>query len=192
MRYLSKTSQSTILDNQWKYSTRSHRDNIREALIKEQQGYCAYSERYISPMHAADIEHFDESKKKNSDDNYWNWYAVLHKMNPIKMGKKIENFQPILSPHDPQVPQRICYKAGQFQTVQEKDDAAQNLIDFLGWNNPTLARERNGFLDRIKKDRSRFFRDDLQGFIDYLKDEPGNLSFITALEVELKIKFESC
>ena len=104
------------------------------------------------------------------------------------MGKKITKYLPILDPNDPQLAQRICYKAGQFQTIKTGDTEAQNLIDFLGWNNPTLARERDGFINRMKKDRARFFLNDTQGFIDYLKEEPGNLSFITALEVELGIK----
>ncbi len=188
MRYLSKTKESTVIANNWKYSTTSHLSQIRQALIEEQQGYCAYSEKYISPTHAAEIEHFDDSKKKTAQDDYWNWYAVLRKMNQIKMSKKIENFQPILSPYDPQVSQRICYKAGQFQTVQAKDIEAQNLIDFLGWNDPTLAQERNGFINRWKNDRKILFKNNPQEFIDYLKSYPGNLSFITALEAELKIK----
>lgn len=40
----------------------------------------------------------------------------------------------------------------------------------------------------LLKDKARFFSNAPQGFIDYLKDDPGNLSFITALEVELNIK----
>ena len=187
MRYLSKTSQSIVVAKKWQYSTKSQRPKIRAALIDEQRGYCAYSEQYISPMHAAEIEHFDDSKKNTSDDNYWNWYVVLRKMNQIKMRKKIEKYNPILNPYDPQVSQRICYKAGQFQTVQSPDIEAQNLIDFLGWNDPTLARERNGFINRMKQDKARFFSNDPQGFLDYLKDYPENLSFITALEAELNI-----
>jgi len=50
---------------------------------------------------------------------------------------------------------------------------------------PTLAREREGFINRMKQDRARFFNNDTQGFLDYLKDYPDNLSFITALEAEL-------
>jgi len=188
MRYLSKNSQSVIITNNWKYTNSGHRPKIRQVLIQEQQGYCAYSEKYISPTHASEIEHFDDRKKKTADDNYWNWYAVLRKMNQIKMGKKIENYMPILDPHNPQVNQRIYYKAGQFQTVQPGDIEAQNLIDFLGLNNPTLADERQRFIDRKKDEKKRFFSNDTQGFIDYLKDDPDDLSFITALEIELGIK----
>lgn len=188
MRYLSKNSQSIIITNNWKYTNSRHRPKICKALIKEQQGYCAYSEKYISPIHASEIEHFDARKKNTSNDDYWNWYAVLRKMNQIKMGKKIQNFLPILDPQNPQLLQRICYKAGQFQAVQQGDIEAQNLIDFLGLNDPTLARERDGFINRMKKDRARFFSNDPQGFIDYLKDYPENSSFITALEAELGIK----
>ena len=183
-----QNSQSTIITNNWQYTNSRHRPKICKALIKEQQGYCAYSERYILPIHASEIEHFDDSKKKTSNDDYWNWYAVLRKMNQIKIGKKIKDYLPILDPQDPQLTQRICYKAGQFQTVQPGDTEAQNLINFLGWNDPTLARERDGFINRRKKDRARFFSNDPQGFIDYLKEEPDNLSFITALEAELGIR----
>ncbi len=188
MRYLSKNSQSIIIANQWKYSTSRHRPQIRKELIKEQQGYCAYSEKYISPTHASEIEHFDDRKKNTPNDNYWNWYAVLRKMNQMKMGKKMQNYLRILDPQNSQLSQRICYKSGQFQTVNQGDIEAQNLINFLGWNDPTLARERNGFINRMKQDRARFFSNDTKGFIDYLKDYPENSSFVTALEVELGIK----
>lgn len=188
MRYLSKNSQSIVIKHNWKYTNSRHRPKIREALIEEQQGYCAYSEKYISPIDASEIEHFDDRKKNTSSDDYWNWYAVLRKMNQIKMGKKIQNYLPILEPHNPEVSQRICYKAGQFQTVSPEDIEAQNLINFLGWNDPTVAREREGFINRMKQDRVRFFSDDIQGFIEYIKDYPENSSFITALKAELGIE----
>ena len=188
MRYLSKNAQSTIITNSWKYNNSRHRPKICQELIKEQKGYCAYSEKYLSPMHAAEIEHFDDRQKNTANDNYWNWYAVLRKMNQLKMGKKIQNYLPILQPHALQTAKRICYKASQFQTVKPGDTEAQNLIDFLGLNDPTLAREREGFINRRRQDRKRFFSNDPQGFIDYLKDDPENSSFITALEVELQIQ----
>lgn len=188
MRYLSKNSQSIVITNNWKYANSGHRSKIREELIKEQQGYCAYSEKYISPIDASEIEHFDDLKKNTVNDDYWNWYAVLRKMNQIKMGKKIENYLPILEPHNPQVSQRICYKASQFQTVNPEDIEAQNLINFLGLNDPTLAREREGFIKRRREEKNLFFSNDPQGFIDHLKKYPENSSFITALESELGIE----
>lgn len=184
MRYLGKHKDSRVVQEAWRYSNTRHRPKIRTELLTEQYGFCAYSERYVTPMDACEVEHFDPRKKNTADDDYWNWYAVHRRMNQLKMHKRIENYLPILSPYDPALATRIYYKHGQFEAA---DQAAQNLIDFLGWNEPSLAQERAMHIQRKLNDFSRFFKDDLPGFIEYLRQDPTNFSYITALEAELGI-----
>lgn len=188
MRYLPKSPHSPILSAAWRYEIKSQRAKIRDALLAEQQGYCAYTERYIAPIDACDIEHFDNRIKGQLQDSYWNWYAVHHWVNLHK--RSIEHYLPILLPYDPSVRERIEYRNGQFQPVRSDDQAAQNLIDFLRWNDPTIAAYRHKFVRRIK-DLRALFADDEAGFIAYLLEHPENLSFITVLEAELGIKLSN-
>jgi hypothetical protein len=98
--------------------------------------------------------------------------------------KKIDPFLPMLQPHSPDVPRRIQYQDGQFITAFEGDQEANNLIRFLGWNRPELAKDRSNHVKRVRDLRS-FFDDQQSEFVDYLREHPENLSFATALEAEL-------
>lgn len=186
MRYLRKTEASKVIKQGWRYPT--HRAKIREELIEEQLGYCAYTECFLTPMHAVDVEHFDDRLKHQEEDGYWNWYAVLHKWNLRK--RSIENFLPILSPFDESLAQRITYLYGAFRSVNDDDVEAKNLIDFLMWNDPSLASERSNALARAKDIREISFSDDDEGFIAQWKRDPANLSYITVLEAELGLSFD--
>lgn len=130
MRYLRKFQQSEIIKQGWRYATQHHRLQIRTELLKEQNNFCAYTERYITPIDACDIEHFDNRKKNTDEDSYWNWYAVHHWINMRK--RSIENFLPILSPYDETLSTRVRYVDGEFRAANEEDREAIHLIDFLG------------------------------------------------------------
>lgn len=188
MRYLRKTSESRIIREGWHYNTQSQRPGIRSELLLEQQGFCAYTERYVAPIDACEIEHFDD-RLKGQEDNYWNWYAVHRWINQHK--RRIEQFLPLLLPHDPTVSERIVYLDGQFQACNEDDQEAVNLIRFLRWNDPTLAEFRNKHVRHILYIRTHFFADDEAGFIEFIQRDPANLSFITVLEAELGITIRS-
>ncbi|MEL7005816.1 MAG: hypothetical protein AAFN93_24270, partial [Bacteroidota bacterium] len=75
MRYLGKRKDSKVIQAAWRYEITKHRPKIRHELLNEQKGFCAYSERYVDPMDACDVEHFDPRKKGTTVDDYWNWYA---------------------------------------------------------------------------------------------------------------------
>ncbi|MEM7536521.1 MAG: hypothetical protein AAF639_30335 [Chloroflexota bacterium] len=189
MRYLAKSNPSKILEEGWRYSIPSHRPKIREELLKEQYNFCAYTERYITPIDACDIEHFDERKKKNinGEDDYWNWYAVHHWINMHK--RSITNFSPIMLPYDDTLPERIRYVDGEFRAIDEDDIEAHHLIEFLGWNNPKVAEYRAKVIARHREVHQLFFAGDDEKFIEYMKQDSENLSFITALEAELGLSF---
>lgn len=181
MRYLRKSATSEIIKQGWQYATAHHRPKIREALLKEQSNFCAYTERYIAPIDACDIEHFDERKKHTTDDSYWNWYAVHHWINLRK--RAIEPYLPMMSPYDETLADRIRYSDGEFRAVHEDDIEAIHLIEFLGWNEPTIAAYRAKTIARIKELRALHQNDD--AFLVYITARPEYLSFISVLEVEL-------
>ncbi|MEO8165713.1 MAG: hypothetical protein ABI619_09995 [Betaproteobacteria bacterium] len=156
-------------------------------MVREQHGFCAYSERYIQNTDAADVEHFDPRLKYEDGDGYWNWYAVLHWMNNHKP-RKIEPYLPFLEPHSPDVSTRIRYEAGQFLEVDSNDYEARNLINYLGWNRPELAQDRSRHVSRIRELKGFFSNDD--EFLSYLRDDPMSMSFATALKAELGITLE--
>lgn len=61
---------------------------------------------------------------------------------------------------------------------------SSHLIEFLGWNDPTIAAYRAKTVARIKDLRALFNGDDAM-FLAYITADPENLSFISVLEVEL-------
>lgn len=182
MRYLRKSEQSEIIKRGWRYSIQSQRPKIRIALLREQKQFCAYTERYIAPIDACDIEHFDDRLKDTPKDDYWNWYAVHHWINIRK--RPIVNFLPIMSPYDETLPNRIRYVDGEFRAVDEDDIEAIHLIEFLGWNDPELAEYRARTINRIKEFRTFYNGDDAK-FVEFITAHPEYLDFISALEVEL-------
>jgi hypothetical protein len=181
MRYLKKSAHSQVISNQLQYPKDAKR--IRDELLKEQIGFCAYSERYVQNTDAVDVEHFDARLKGTENDSYWNWYAVLSWMNKRKP-RKIEPFEPILQPYSEDINRRIKYEDGQFLAVDPNDKEADNLIKYLGWNSPELYEDRRKHIDRI-----RFVQkacgDDQESFFNYLVNHPDNLSFFSTLRVEL-------
>lgn len=184
MRYLKKLVKSTLLTQQLRYDRPRDRPHIRELLLAEQARYCAYSERYVRNTDSCDIEHFDPRLKTTDDDNYWNWYAVLSWMNSHKP-KKIAPFLPLPSPFDPTLNSRIRFRDGVYEEVDALDIEAHNLIRYLGWNHESLVKDRNAHLENLRFIRTQFKTN--SEFIDFIRADPGSLSFITAIEAEFAI-----
>jgi hypothetical protein len=66
MRYLKKSPHSQVISNELQYPKDSR--SIRDELLKEQRGFCAYSERYVQNTDARDVEHFDARLKGTEND----------------------------------------------------------------------------------------------------------------------------
>jgi len=179
MRYLKKQTDSPLVTRQLSYDRASDRRQIRELLLEEQHRYCAYSERYIHYTDSCDIEHFDPRLKSTIDDDYWNWYAVLSWMNSHKP-KKID-------PCDPTLASRIRFHSGLFEAVNDSDVEAQNLIKYLRWNHESLVRDRVSHLANLRFIRGMFANDG--EFVEFVRENPENLSFISAIEVEFDVSF---
>ena len=187
MKFLRKTKASLILQKGWRYA--AHARQIRLELMREQGGFCAYTEKYLEEIDSVDVEHFDHRLKNDEADSYWNWYAVLHFINQKKRND-IEKHEPILTPYDESTLQRIVYRHGQFQPTNQGDREANNLINFLRLNDAQLAAHRNQWIARQKATLQRFFQGNKKDFIEFLKSVPGGLSYATALEAELDITID--
>lgn len=184
MRYLRKSESARQVSPEWTYP--KYAVKIRAALIDEQRGFCAYSERYIRNTDSSDVEHFDPRLKNTESDGYENWYAVLHWMNSHKP-RKIEPYEPLLAPHTGEVTERIVYRDGLFEPASAGDQPAKNLINYLGWNKPEVYRDRQKHVNRIRAVRELFDGSNDE-FVEFLKTDPDNLSFATALAYELGLE----
>lgn len=180
---MKKSEHSEVITNEWQYPKDAAR--VRQELLNEQKGFCAYSERYIKKTDAIDVEHFDPRLKHTESDSYWNWYTVLHWMN-MRKPRKIEPFEPILKPYSADLQQRIRYQDRQFLAVNSNDQEADNLIKYLIWNSPELTEERQKHIRRIK-DVQKFCGEDQDAFFNHLLNDADNLSFFSALSVELDL-----
>lgn len=185
MKFLAKNTHSRIVQQDLSYAKQSDRPAIRQILKAEQQGFCAYSERYLQNTDEVHIEHFDGRLKNTDQDSYHNWYAVLARINTTK-AKKIKPFLPILSPSNDNLGTRIHYTDKIFQPLDKEDIEADNLIKYLGFNKYELTTDRNNHIQRILYLKAQLEDD----FEDFLQNHPQELSFITALEVELDMPLE--
>jgi hypothetical protein len=186
MRYLEKNSTSPLRSSEQTYRASGSNVELRSALLAEQSGFCAYSEKFVDPIEACVVEHFDPNLKGTDGDGYANWYAVVTWMNERKP-KKIGPYLPILSPADPTVRSRFQYRAGVFDCLDPNDREAENLAKFLLWNRPELVEAREAHAQRIRDFRD--LRSDLSSeeFVEFLCKDPSNLSYATALESALGV-----
>jgi hypothetical protein len=186
MRYLKKLNNSEIINQNLSYSKKTDRGTIREILLNEQNRFCAYSERYVKETDSCHIEHFNPNLKNTVNDDYYNWYAVLGWINEHK-AKIIDPYLPILNPAIENISERIYYKDGLFHPVNENDTESKYLIKFLLFNKNELVNDRKRHIARLKDTRN-LLGDEL--FFQKLKKFPEELSFASAIEVELNIDLD--
>lgn len=182
MRFLKKDTESSL--STLRYSVVAEREELRKGLLREQYGFCAYSERFVQHSDSCNIEHFyPKSENPQKEDDYMNLYAAHSWMDAHKP-KKIAPFLPILEPHSEDLHDRIQYEGGIFKCVNDGDKEAENLIEFLGFNKYEVSEDRRKHLSRIKQLRN--WKSEPE-FSDYLKEHRQELSYATALEKELGI-----
>ncbi len=184
MKFLKKSSDSIILRNGWTYKGQSKNDQrIRLELIREQSGFCAYTERYLANTDVCEIEHFDPKIK--TKDDYYNYYAVLPWANDAKLKKLYTGS--LFFQNEGQLRRRIEYKNGRFRAIDKEDAEAAELIDFLGFNEFNLQKDRSNHLTRLRKIFEKGCGSSDEKFREYLSDHPAELSFPTAIEAEFQI-----
>ena len=182
MKFLSKKSDSEILNEGIVYKLNGDNSILRELLIKEQKNYCAYTEKYLQPLDQVDIEHFDATKKKLGDD-YYNYYAVITTANKYKKDEKYKGasfFKTLFFQDIKELNKRISFANNIFFEIDEEDTEAIKFIDFLGLNHPKLSEERSKHIQRMKGyfDSSSY---SLEKIKEYFVQYKSELSFITAL-----------
>lgn len=132
MKFLKKDNNSIIVKKDLDYTNQNQRKRIRDLLLEEQFGFCAYSERYALNTDSVHVEHFDPRLKNTDKDNYNNWYAVLAWMNEHK-SKNIEKFLPILNPCSSDINNRIKYSNGEYKIVNENEKEFLEILSKDKW-----------------------------------------------------------
>lgn len=180
MKFLNKRSDSKILAENLVYK-KGDNSRLREELLSEQHRFCAYTERKLSRTDNVHIEHFDPSLKYTSEDDYYNYYAVIPWGNFQKKSKSYRGNRFFQSVNE--IKQRIKYEDGEFKAIQENDNDADSLIDYLGFNELDLFEDRNNHVERLKG----IFENNTEELLAHLQNHPADLSFPTAIEAEFGI-----
>lgn len=192
MKLLDKSPESSILKKNLTYQKNNAENNkiLKKELLKEQKNFCAYTEKYIQELDATEVEHFNSSIKYN--DDYFNYYAVIRKANQYKKDNLYSDakfFETKFFQNKDELNSRIQFRDGCYFQVEESDNEAEELIDFLGLNHPDLAQQRTRHINRLVKnfELAKYSKEQC---IDYFKTHIDELSFITAIEEKLKIELE--
>ena len=188
MKRITKKEASEIIKQNLNYLVGNSVNNkkISVLLYKEQKGFCAYTEEFISITDARDIEHFNPTLKGTDRDFYLNWFLVKHQWNK-KKASKWEDYQPILHPTDATFEDRILYLDGDYVLADSEDIDAKNLIDLLQLDNAALADKRKRYIERRKEDIQIYNVKPHAFFEMLIKYEIEQISYLRALDEEFNI-----
>lgn len=199
MKFLSKKADSVILAQKLVYKKGDNKPLLK-LLLAEQKNFCAYTEAYIAPdddddfLDSVDVEHFNAALKHTPADNYYNYYAVISKINKKKQDKKYANssFHKTLFFHKrEELDKRVEYSSQDnlYFEKQEGDIEAREFIDFIQIDSPIVAKRRKAHLNKLETIRSAYASP--QEFVNYLLTHRKDLDFITAIEAKFNIDLES-
>lgn len=126
------------------------RDAVKEALLREQGGLCAYTLRRIGQSPGCHIEHVEpQNSAPDKDLDYRNMAACVPSSGgdtslgygaPVKGGTSVTLNVDFVSPHAGGCEGRFSYGAD--GRVQARDEAAQATVDLLQLNHKTLQELR--------------------------------------------------
>lgn len=199
MKFLTKDKNSEILRQNLVYKKGGNR-SLLKLLLAEQKNFCAYTEQYILPdddndfLESVDLEHFNAALKFTAQDNYYNYYAVLHRINIKKLDEKYANasfHQSLFFHNRKKLDSRIEYDLSNnlYFEKQENDEEARDFIEFIQIDSPIVYKRRAAHLRKLEDIRNTY--SDNQGFINYLLSHPQDLNFITAIEKKFDIELEN-
>ena len=187
MKRVLKSSTSEILLKNLQYKSNRDNSKLGDLLLKEQKGFCAYTEHYIDFDDANDIEHFNPNLKDKPEDNYFNWYKVKHLPNQRKTKKWFEN---ILMPYDESFEDRVLYFDGEYH-ANPNDEAANNLILLLDLNNHKRVDDRKRYIKRRKEaieDKQLRTNEEIRVYFQQKIDNGiETIRFLRAIQEEFKI-----
>lgn len=183
MRQVKKIGDSIILKENITYKKGGDNSKLKAYLLKEQSGYCAYTETYLGRTDKVEIDHFKPiSILTDGEDNYYNWFVVKAQWNSEKSNKWAK-LQPVLHPTASDLEERIIYFKGDY-IYAEGDEEAKNLWKLVKLDDPDLAKQRKRYIRRkaieLECDGGRA--------IDFFHGlHPEQISFIRAIEEEFGI-----
>lgn len=189
MKFLAKDPTSPIAAAGLRYITGRNNAELLRLLCCEQKGFCAYTERVFQEHDSVDVEHFDRRKKGN--DNYFNYYAVLHWANMRKRKKEgaaegAQFFESLFFQSPSEFARRIKWVAetNTYEEVDLADVEAKLLIEYLGFNDLELWRQRRNHLARLADlfDCAQWGPAEQRAWFERHTEE---LSFVSALEGHL-------
>lgn len=187
MKRVLKSPASQIISDNLTYKSNRDNSKLGEILLKEQKGFCAYTEEYIGFNDAKDIEHFNPNLKDKSNDNYYNWYLVKHLPNQRKTKNWITR---ILMPYAEDFEFRIVYDNGEY-FAKPNDDEANNLIILLDLNNQKKVEDRKNYIKRRRESiNDRKLHTDIEikkYFQDKIDNEIKSISYLRAIQEEFNI-----
>jgi len=179
---------------------------LRRELLSIQQGFGAYSENKFELDKSFEVEHFDPLLKGTDQDNGFNYYAELAKVNKCKPNALVKGER-----NNPNFPHQAQFFTSKF--YQNRDDrnkciaydskthiyyATENVedteqfLEFIQVNQYFLSTLRKKYINRIK-DVFQPQADgtyDMDTIISYFNDRPDDLEYISVLEVELGITID--
>jgi hypothetical protein len=192
MKFLGKNKDSKILNQSLVYKENKPKNNkkLLELLIHEQKNFCAYTEKYLEELDATEVEHFNSDIKYK--DNYFNYYAVTRKANLYKKDEKYKDstfFKTLFFQNNKELKSRIKFIDNIYFEINENDTEAKELIDFLGFNNPILSKQRKRHVERLREcfKKGNYSKEEI---INHFLNHNQELSFITAIEAELDLKLD--
>lgn len=190
MKRIVKKSDSLVISENLKYRSNGNNSRLSEILFKEQKGFCAYTEEYISFEDAKDIEHFDPNLKNTNVDNYFNWYIVKHLPNQRKSTKWSSS---ILEPYKEDFENRIIYNDGAYFS-KPNDIESKNLIDLLDLNNFQKVQLRKRYIKRRKDAlvKRNINLEDIENIKQYFQEKideeiEESIRYLRAIQEEFKI-----
>ena len=188
MRKAIKIEASKILADDLKYisNNSAHNKKIKEYLLLEQKGYCAYTDEYISRTDASDIDHFNPTLKNTDEDSYDNWFLIKNQWNKEK-GSKWEKHQPVLHPTSEDFEERISYHQGDYFAKSEKDIEAFNLVSLLKLDDPSLAEKRKKYISRKRSDMEAYGEGAAVFFANLINDDNCEVSYLRAIKEEFDV-----
>jgi hypothetical protein len=187
MKRVLKSPASLIISSNLTYKSNGDNSKLGLLLLKEQKGFCAYTEHYIGFDDANDTEHFNPNLKDQVEDNYYNWYKVKHLPNQRKTNSWIE---PILMPYAEDFENRVIYNEGEY-FAKPNDNEANNLIILLDLNNQKKVEDRKNYIKRRREsinDRKLTTNIEIREYFqDKIDNEINSISYLRAIQEEFKI-----
>ncbi len=187
MKRVLKSPLSLIISDKIIYKSKGDNSKLGSLLLKEQKGFCAYTEHYIGFDDANDTEHFNPNLKDQPEDDYYNWYKVKHLPNQRKTNNWIE---PILMPYAEDFENRVIYNEGEY-FAKPDDNEANNLIILLDLNNQKRVEDRKNYIKRRRESiNDRKLQTDIEikkYFQDKIDNEINSIYYLRAIQEEFQI-----